>query len=967
MATNNTNTTIKRRAIDSNGMIGPFYDIYRNRVLERSHAIERPPVKQILGEITCKLIDGKTDGSRNILEWINIDDDLRLNILLNTAPRTGVAKLAEYYHPMGEYTRFLHFLCLDREYGLSHNYEGFKSIVREVDATHIITSISLGIDVVVVLQLPVKGKIIQNIDFTLRKVCTRLNDPLNDSCFSRDDADVLKSITEIKVYSNIPELVAMTSFLEVCQYIDKCKHQHNPFQPTEYTLQPIEQFTGNTDKSHGLYTPLSQRDSGKLEKYLIEMLNYYNKIKYLFECCKNKGLHNNLQQSLADIEIEWRDLRQCYQNKMKELGKLIASIRAGHNNASEIGQALQHNDQTMFKQKLQEISKKIKVLYDKMQPIHRTQKGHDTHAALFDAPEKQDDQELKSNLQVTPEKQPRSMNRFNNDNKLDGNQSQLIIEQNNKSNELALSSHSKTHASDSSTASTTAELINILLLGESGVGKSTFINAFVNYLTFGTLEKAQQGKPVVLIPVSFLLTTGDNFEERTVTFGDVDSLNNENFDHPGQSVTQHCKSYVFQLDNIRQKKICIIDTPGFGDTRGLDQDDVNMQHILEYINDLTHINAVCFLLKPNASRVHNFFKTCLARLLNSLGSTSRQNIIFCFTNARSTFYSPGDAAPLLKSVLKGTGFDDIPFKKENTFCFDNESFRYLTALQNKITFSTDEHSEYKHSWLTSVKESSNFLNYVCTKLKVHTMRVEPQSTEKAQLQIKQMIRPMLEAIRNILRNCIIWDMSTTEKSIELKPIPLFRSTLVCYQCKRDVVRTGGFWMTIDAPHEIQKTCNQCRCAPDQRIEIDYELTYAYVARYPNSNRADEMARLERLLRASAQFTYFLINIARSSKDDPFFMGIVQMISEENDLCQSRNPNEFNLELVKRLRQHMSSYEEYVNSIKPNHDGIKLGNMYKSVQTIHEDPIVRVQMDAVKKTRHNIMKQYTCEFSNLSAS
>ncbi|CAF1920510.1 unnamed protein product [Rotaria magnacalcarata] len=254
------------------------------------------------------------------------------------------------------------------------------------------------------------------------------------------------------------------------------------------------------------------------------------------------------------------------------------------------------------------------------------------------------------------------MNRFNNDNKFDGNQSQLIIEQNNKSNEPVLSSHSKTHASDSFPASTTTEFINILLLGESGVGKSTFINAFVNYLTFGTVENSKRGKPVVLIPVSFLLITGDNFEERTVTFGDIDSLNNENFDHPGQSVTHHCKSYVFQLDNISQKKICIIDTPGFGDTRGLDQDDVNMQHTLEYINDLTHINAVCFLLKSNASRVHNFFKTCLAQLLNSLRSTSRQNIIFCFTNARSTFYSPGDTAPLLKSVLKGTGFDGIPFK-----------------------------------------------------------------------------------------------------------------------------------------------------------------------------------------------------------------------------------------------------------------------------------------------------------------
>lgn len=50
----------------------------------------------------------------------------------------------------------------------------------------------------------------------------------------------------------------------------------------------------------------------------------------------------------------------------------------------------------------------------------------------------------------------------------------------------------------------TVQEINVLVLGETGVGKSTWINAFVNYLNYDTLAEAMQaGKPKYVVPYSF--------------------------------------------------------------------------------------------------------------------------------------------------------------------------------------------------------------------------------------------------------------------------------------------------------------------------------------------------------------------------------------------------------------------------------------------------------------------------------
>ena len=59
------------------------------------------------------------------------------------------------------------------------------------------------------------------------------------------------------------------------------------------------------------------------------------------------------------------------------------------------------------------------------------------------------------------------------------------------------------------------EPLNILILGEKGVEKSTFINAFVNYLIYDTLDDAMKAKSLdCIIPFSFATQVVDTTDPR---------------------------------------------------------------------------------------------------------------------------------------------------------------------------------------------------------------------------------------------------------------------------------------------------------------------------------------------------------------------------------------------------------------------------------------------------------------------
>ena len=420
-------------------------------------------------------------------------------------------------------------------------------------------------------------------------------------------------------------------------------------------------------------------------------------------------------------------------------------------------------------------------------------------------------------------------------------------------------------------------------MGETGVGKSTFINAFVNYLLFETLDEAENGEPVVLIPVSFLMTIGDQFEECVVEFGKPDS--NENHAHQGQSVTQQCKSYVFKLTN--QLWLRLIDTPGMGDTRGLDQDEKNIEHILSYVNHLSHLNAVCLLFKPNDSRLNIFFRSCVNQLLTYLTPLAYNNIIFCFTNARSTFFAPGDTGPLLRRMIEKNYQNEIPFKKENTFCFDSESFRYLVARKRGVPFDEYFKQESTQSWETSVKESIRLLDFI--------RKQEPydlngyQSVRKASLEISMLARPLMETLRLSLYNWKLRQRGMTNQRIVVKSTHV--ESELCSNCAETrIVQVRSIYI-VEHQSRKWKEAKDCVCPfNENHFLIESINQYELVSETVDCSCDELETDIQKFLFKCDRIVHFLRQKGLLNGVDPFQIVLKRFLEEERMISDKYDTN-----------------------------------------------------------------------------
>ncbi|KOS21323.1 hypothetical protein ESCO_006786 [Escovopsis weberi] len=304
-------------------------------------------------------------------------------------------------------------------------------------------------------------------------------------------------------------------------------------------------------------------------------------------------------------------------------------------------------------------------------------------------------------------------------------------------------------------------------MGETGVGKSTFINAFVNYLSFSTLDEAQEADG--------LTSTMDRerpdigIQEYHVSVGARDD---EEDGSKGDSATQ--KTAVYPV-TIGSKTYRLIDTPGIGDTRGTSFDKKNMADILETISSYDELHGILILLKSNNSRLTVTFRFCVQELLTHLHRSAAEAMAFGFTNTRISNYTPGDTFKPLKTLLTAYSDVGLSLSTSTTYCFDSESFRYLAARKQGVPVDNEE--DFRRSWDHSRKEALRLVDYFAS-TSPHPV-VSTLSLNGTRKLISSLITPMAQISELVVKNLAFYeDQRNTLADTKLSADALRRRLLI---------------------------------------------------------------------------------------------------------------------------------------------------------------------------------------------
>ena len=226
----------------------------------------------------------------------------------------------------------------------------------------------------------------------------------------------------------------------------------------------------------------------------------------------------------------------------------------------------------------------------------------------------------------------------------------------------------------------------ILFIGKTGDGKSTAINALFNIIKGIKLE--------------------DN--HRFILIKEPNKIK-------GQAESQTDGLHLYYIKDYLNNPIIIVDSQGFGDTRGKDYDEL-IKKAFEYAftNIIKHINTIVFIAKSTDCRLDILTKYIFSSVTSLFSEDICENLIFLTTFAnKSTMY---EGPAFIKSISSNDIFRSILKKMSKKWFYAVESVNILDNEVDKLTLYSFEqlndlyNEKIKNSSKKSINKSREIIN-----------------------------------------------------------------------------------------------------------------------------------------------------------------------------------------------------------------------------------------------------------------
>lgn len=288
----------------------------------------------------------------------------------------------------------------------------------------------------------------------------------------------------------------------------------------------------------------------------------------------------------------------------------------------------------------------------------------------------------------------------------------------------------------------------VLFAGKTGDGKTTAINAFFNIIKGVTLKDNYRFKLI---------------EEQKKT--------------PGISQTDGI--HLYYLKDYNDKPIIIIDSQGFADTRGIEED-VKTVAAFQYVfaNTIDHINTICFISNATNARLDHQTKYIFSSVTQLFSEDLTDNFIVLATHANNQSMEEGPA--FIESINQDAGFLEINKRMIKKWWYAFDSLSLFSHRKDELTqFSYEQmvalyEENIKKSMPKSIKKSSIILNkrkQLTIDLnelsrKFRNLILEQENLSKKEKAISEVIcniRAMEEKIKMVEEKCSFLNVEDQEK------------------------------------------------------------------------------------------------------------------------------------------------------------------------------------------------------------